>query len=163
MLNRNRKVHARKLTIDEISQVASYSQINGVKKTAQDFSLSPDTVYRAMRKCGVEVNPQGRPREYSDDFLAKVAAHAQQKGKTATMWDFGISLTVVNEAMKKHRVKSWKNGRPKDFTEEERKSWVASGMNAADTARRFGICKSTILRVFHKHGVKLQKRGRPKL
>lgn len=105
---------------------------------------------------------RGRPIEYSDKELEKIARHADKKGKTATMWDFGVSLTVVDKAMKLHDVKSWANGRPREFTDLERNAWVASGLCVSLAARKFGVPHCTILREFHKRGVKVRGRGRPK-
>ena len=89
-------------------------------------------------------DPKVCARHLTKAELKQVALYADEFGQVRTAAEFNIATTTVRRALRLHKLKPWRNGRPKSYTEEERQAWRDYGKSRNQTAEHFGVARSTI-------------------
>lgn len=91
-------------------------------------------------------DPKVHSRHLTDAELKRVADYADKHGQTKTEIAFNLAVGTVRRAMRIHGVKPRKTGRPPEYTDSERRTWMAFKGSALAAAMHFGVGRNTILR-----------------
>lgn len=89
-------------------------------------------------------DPKVCARHLTKTELKQVAEYAKKFGQVKTMEHFNLSRSPIIRAMKIHGVKSWANGRPREYTDEDRRQWRKFKGSLHAAAIFFGVSRSTI-------------------
>lgn len=95
-------------------------------------------------------DPKVYSRRLTEAELKLVAEYGNLHGQLRTADKFNVSTATVRRALKLNGYATWPNGRPKDFTDDERQSWLKFKGSLAEAAGHFGVSESTIYRERHK-------------
>lgn len=131
------------------------AELGGVKNIAKHYKVSPDTITKWLRECGLPTERQPVIKKMPDDFpkfrethnFNELKKHYRVSGKFITEWTKQIGF------VQKRHCPPPKKGKavPDDFRSK------SSGMFIAELAEYYGVGKSTVSRWVRETGAKTKR------
>ncbi len=75
-----------------------------------------------------------------------MADYGNLHGQIRTALEFNVSTATVRRALKLNGYGTWPNGRPPEYTDDERQAWRKYKGSVAEAAGHFGVSGRTIRR-----------------